>query len=172
MKRFILQTLYDFADWLKKLPVPRRQASTGLTLCACCALLLYLFCINWIEPTQIGLAKNIFTKRVWVLNGGIHFGAPWVLVSRIDTRPIRVSVNSAGRGVSSKLVQFEPKYWQEFINIEGWRYYWWANRLSFNFGYHEEHRGWKDIMRGYAYSVKKYPFITVLEEYSSLEQYE
>jgi hypothetical protein len=74
-------------------------------------------------------------------------------------------VPSAGRGWSAKLVQFEPKAYQEFVATEGFRYYWWANRFSVNFGYRDEYRGIKDIFRGYAYSDKKYPFLTVLEEY-------
>lgn len=39
------------------------------------------------------------------------------------------------------------------------------NRFSFNGSYPEEYRGWRDVMRGYAYSTKRYPFIKILEEY-------
>ncbi len=74
---------------------------------------------------------------------------------------------SAGRGYSAKLVQFQPDAWREFVAIEGFRYYWWANRFSLNFGYSEEYRGMRDILRGYAYSPKSYTFIKVLEEYQS-----
>ena len=161
----LMQSIYKYIVEIMKIPFLRSFVVRLIISHVVMLLLFYLFCVNWIEPTQIGIAKNLFTKRVWTLDGGIHFGAPWVLVSRVDTRPVRVSVNSAGRGTNSKLVQFNPKYWQEFINVEGWHYYWWANRFSFNFGYHEEHRGWKDIMRGYAYNAKQYPFIMVLEEY-------
>lgn len=127
-------------------------------------LIIYVCFLNYIDYTEIGIEKNILTGYVEVQkDSGWHFTPPWVFVVSIDTRPIRVSVHSAGRGVSSKLVKFEPKFWKEFIETEGWRYYWWSNRLSFNFGYKEEHRGFKDIMRGYGYSSTSYPFITIME---------
>jgi hypothetical protein len=128
--------------------------------------LFYLLFLNYTEPTQIGIARNYVSGEMWVQEGGgWHFTAPWTLVAKIDVRPMRVAVTTTGRGFSAKLVQFEPKAWREFVATEGFRYYWWANRLSFNFGYDEEYRGVKDILRGYAYSAKKYPFITILKEY-------
>ena len=68
-------------------------------------------------------------------------------------------------GYSAKLIQFNPEYWREFVDVEGWRYYWLANRFSFNFGYEEEYRGMRDLMRGYAYSAKQYLFLNILKEY-------
>lgn len=122
--------------------------------------------LNYTEPTQIGVARNLATGKMWAqIGGGWHLTPPWVLVARIDTRPTRVSVDSAGHGFSAELVQFIPEQWEAFVNTEGFRYWWWANRISFNFGYENEHRGMKDILRGYAYSAKKYPFIKILTEY-------
>lgn len=134
-----------------------------------CLLLLvvirYSF-LNHTEPTEIGIARNMITGEVWAQKtGGWHLNFPWVLVPIIDARPMRVSVQSAGHGYSAKLVQFDPDHWQEFVQVEGFRYYWWANRISFNFGYKEEYRGVKDILRGHAYGAKKYRFIKILEEY-------
>jgi hypothetical protein len=126
----------------------------------------YIGFVNYTEPTQIGIARNKITGEMWIQEkGGIHITPPWVFVVRVDVRPVRVAVMSAGRGASAKLVQFDPGHWREFIETEGWYYYWWANRISFNLGYKEEYRGMRDIMRGYAYSAKQYPFIQVLEEY-------
>jgi len=126
----------------------------------------FIACLNFTEPSEIGLARNRITGNTWSQDyGGWHLSAPWVFVAVIDTRPMRVSVTTTGRGYSAKLVQFQKEYWREFIATEGFRYYWWANRFSFNWGYDEEYRGLKDIMRGYAYSAKKYPFIKVLTEY-------
>ena len=127
--------------------------------------IFYLVCLNYTEPTELGVARNMITGQMWAQNGGWHLTAPWVRVARIDTRPIRVSVDSAGHGYSAKLVQFIPEEWESFVNIEGFRYWWWANRLSFNCGYHQEHRGMKDILRGYAYGAKKYPFFRIIAEY-------
>jgi hypothetical protein len=129
-------------------------------------LIGYCALLNYTEPTQAGIARNYITGDVWLQEtGGWHITAPWVVVVKIDTRPIRVEVSSAGRGYNAKLVQFNVRGWREFVATEGFWYYWWANRLSFNFGYHEEHRGMKDILRGYAYTGRRYPFILILNEY-------
>ncbi|MDR0608375.1 MAG: hypothetical protein LBG52_08850 [Candidatus Peribacteria bacterium] len=130
-------------------------------------LLFYLFCLNFVNPTEIGIARNIITGETHLQDGnGWNLTVPWVFVPIIDTRPIRVEVSSAGHGISAKLVQFNKQYWEEFVLTEGIYYYWWANRISFNLGYDEEHRGMKDILRGYAYSPKKYNYLSVLNEYA------
>lgn len=130
--------------------------------------LLYASFVTHNEPTELGIARNLVSGQMWLQEGGGFFvNPPWVWVARVDTRPVRVAVTSAGRGYSAKLVQFDKKGWKEFVALEGWRYYWLANRLSFNFGYDEEYRGMRDILRGYAYSPKNYPFLVVLEEYTS-----
>ncbi len=122
---------------------------------------------NYTEPTELGVARNVISGHTWTqTKGGWHFTAPWTFVATIDLRPMKVAVDSAGRGYSAKLVQFVPEYWEEFVKTEGFRYWWLANRLSFNFGYHEEHRGMRDIFRGYAYGQKQYPFLRVLADFS------
>jgi hypothetical protein len=127
-------------------------------------LLFYFLFVNFIEPTQVGIARNWFTGEMWLQEkSGWQLSAPWVWVVRIDTRPMRVAVTSAGRGYSGKLVQFDSKGWREFVQTEGWSYYWWYNRISFNFGHAETYRG----MRGYAFAAKKYSFITILNEYET-----
>ena len=129
--------------------------------------LFYLGFLNYTEPTEIGIARNIFTGQMWVQEGGgWHRTPPWVRVARIDIRPVRVAITTAGLGYNAKLVQFNTKEWREFVDTEGFRYWWWANRISFNFGYDEEYRGMKDILRGYAFGVKHYSFITILEDYA------
>ncbi len=129
-------------------------------------MLFYSMFVNYTEPTELGIARNEFTGETWIQEtGGWKTTAPWVIVSVVDLRPLRVSVPSAGHGYSAKLVQFDKNYWKEFVATEGFRYYWFSNRISFNLGYSEEYRGMKDIMRGYAFSSKKYPFINTLDEY-------
>ncbi len=128
----------------------------------------YLGLFNYTEPTEVGVARNRMSGQMWLQEGGgWHVTAPWVSVSTIDIRPLRVSVTTTGRGYSAKLVQFNAREWRKFVDTEGFRYYWWANRFSYNFGYHEEYRGMRDILRGYAYSSKRYPFLVVLQEYES-----
>lgn len=125
----------------------------------------YLLCLNHLDAHEFGIARSRLTSNTWAQHAGWHCTAPWVSVSVIDARPMRVTVDSSGRSCSAKLVQFVPEEWEEFIRTEGFRYYWWSNRISFNLGYTEENRGMRDIMRGYAYGAKKYKFIRVLNEY-------
>ncbi len=137
------------------------------TLILLVILSFYLFFLNFVSPTEVGIARNIITGKTWLQDGnGWNITAPWVYVPIIDTRPTRVEVTSAGHGFSAKLVQFDKPHWEEFVDTEGHYYYWRANRISFNLGYDEEHRGMKDILRGYAYSPKKYNFIILLDEYT------
>lgn len=148
--------------------VPQRLCRGKWCLFALLPLLIfcfYLLCLNHLEPHEFGIVRSRLTSNMWTQHAGWHLTAPWASVSVIDTRPMRVSVDSSGRSCSAKLVQFVPEEWEEFIKTEGFRYYWWSNRISFNLGYEEENRGMRDLMRGYAYGAKKYKFIRVLNEY-------
>lgn len=147
---------------------PQRRRALKWSAPVGALLLFYLGCLNHVEPSQVGLAKNIASGEVWVQPAGWHLTPPWVMVARIDTRPVRVAVASSGRGYSAKLVRFVPEHYREFVAVEGFRYYWWDNRLSFNFGHDEEFRGLRDIMRGHAYGAVRYPFIEILDEYEKL----
>ena len=149
-----------------KLILPKGKTRVAFLLVGF-VFLFYMSCCNHVEPAQVGIARNWISGEMWLQQAGWHTTPPWVCVARIDTRPMRVSIPSAGHGYNSKLVQFDPKYWREFVAVEGWRYYWWANRISINFGYNDEHRGIKDILRGHAYGAQHYPFIKVLEEYEN-----
>lgn len=130
--------------------------------------LFYILFLNHIEITQVGIARNWFSGETYLQEQpGWYLTPPWVWVARVGTHPIRVGVPTAGRGYSAKLVKFETEYWEEFVEVEGWRYYWLDNRLSFNLGNDEEYRGFRNLMLGYAYSVKEYPFISILDEYKT-----
>lgn len=142
----------------------RRTVSLGISVLVTLLLMYFLFC-HYTEPTQVGIVRNWVTGELKLDTPGWNVTAPWVTVAKIDTRPIRVCVTSAGRGFSCKLVEFQSEAYREFVEAEGLYYYWWANRLSFNFGYDDEYRGVRDLLRGYAYSVRQYPFVKVLREY-------
>lgn len=133
--------------------------------CALAAGLCYLFCVHYSGITQVGIMRNVATGELELDHPGWNLSAPWVQVAKVDTRPVRVCVTTAGRGFNCKLVEFVPGEFKKFVEIEGLYYYWWANRFSINFGYDEEYRGMKDLLRGYAYSVKKYSFVRVLRDY-------
>lgn len=138
----------------------KRRYSIGLTLVVLCSF--YLGCFNRIEAHEVGIAWDRVHGTLWLQPSGMFFTPPWVLISTIDTRPQRVCVLSASRAFDCRLVQFVPSEYRAFIAIEGWRYYWWSNRLSFNSGHAEEYRGMKDVLRGYAFSPEPYPFIRIL----------
>lgn len=127
--------------------------------------------VNYLEPQERGLTWNVASGELGVqARAGWHAHPPWVLVSVVDIRPARVCITTSARAVlNCKLVRFVPEHYRTFISVQGFGFYWWANRFSFNFGYREEYRGMRDILRGYAFSSKQYPFIEVLEEYESLE---
>ena len=128
-------------------------------------LLFYCFFLNYLSPNaEIGLVNNPFSEEVTIQEkGGWHITAPWVFVVRVNTKPVKVSVDSGGHIYTAKLVQFDKKHWREFVELEGWRYYWWSNRFSFNL-FQEEHRGLRDIFRGYAFSPNKYLFLKEVSE--------
>ncbi len=122
--------------------------------------------VHYQRPHHIAIMWNKITGQFWLESkSGLHFSAPWVFAAKIDTRPLRVSIPSASRSFNAKLVRFNPAAYLEFIAVEGTRYYWWDNRISFNGGYEEEFRGMKDILRGYAYSLKQYPFVVTVRDY-------
>ncbi|MBI5153516.1 MAG: hypothetical protein HZA36_03610 [Parcubacteria group bacterium] len=131
----------------------------------CIALVFRFGFVSYLEQTEVGIARNLVTGEMWIYEAGLRFVPPWVGVSHIDTRPVRVVVSTTAHTYSAKLVQFEPKAWRVFVDREGWRLYWLDNRFSFNWGFKEECRGMVNILRGYAYSTQKYSFIKVLEEY-------
>lgn len=129
-------------------------------------VLFYCLFLNYNGATEVALALNPFNGKVTLQDKGqFYLTPPWVLVSNIDTRPIRVELGSASHAYSAKLVQFNPEGYEQLIELEGWHYYWWYNRLSFNYSYKHENRGFRDILRAYAYSPKKCQFVEVLEEY-------
>lgn len=137
----------------------------GTALLAACSL-FYFACLNYLEPTEVGISWNYVRGEVELQTPGWYLTSPWVAVARVDTRPMRVCITSASRGFNCRLVQFEPSGYRQFVATQGFHYYWWANRISFNLGYSEEYRGVKDLLRGYAFGVEQYPFITLLQEYA------
>lgn len=126
-------------------------------------LAAFLSTFNYVEQGRAGLGWNPLTGEVFLQKPGMHWTAPTTLVTTIELRPQRLCLTSAAQAAPNcRLVQFNPEYYREFVAVEGWQYYWFANRLSFNIGHQETYRGFRDIMRGYAFSAQQYPFITVL----------
>lgn len=126
----------------------------------------YFMFFNYIEVHQVAIKRNILSGETEIdSTAGLSLSAPWVFVSNIDTRPHRICVTSASRNFNCMLVSFDPKYYNEFINLEGFYYYWWANRISFNMGHDQEYRGMSNLIRGYAFDKTKRPFIKTHQDF-------
>lgn len=143
-----------------------RRLLIGVTSSLVVAVLaVYTLCFHYTPYGTVGIMRDITTGVVSLDHPGMNFTAPWVRVAKMPTTPVRVCVSSASRAYNCKLVQFEPSTYEEFVATEGFRYYWWDNRFSYNGGYDDEYRGAKDLLRGYTFSAKTYPFVTVLNDY-------
>lgn len=130
----------------------------------------YLLFVHYTDINQVAVVWNTASGRRSLDSvAGFNLTGPLVRVSRIDIRPQRVCVYSSGRVYNCKLVRFDPRAWEAFVALEGARYYWLGNRISFNWGYDEEYRGIEDLLRGYAFSPTKYPFLVIEREYGDLQ---
>ena len=127
--------------------------------------LMWLMLFHWTGVHEVGICRNIFTGELSIDSvSGFEITAPWVQVSMIDTRPQRLCVECDCRSLSCKLVEFKSEHWRDFVDNEGFGYYWWANRFSFNSGADEEYRGMRWILRGYAFSGQEHTFIKTTKE--------
>jgi hypothetical protein len=125
--------------------------------------LFWLLFFNYNSQHQISINRNLFTGDITMNRGGMYITAPWVQVSRIETRPFRICLDCGCKNINCKLVSFNPNGWEDFVKREGFKYYWWNNRISFNLSYKEEYRGIKSILKGYS-DGKEYPFIILNDE--------
>lgn len=120
----------------------------------------YLTSFNFLNMSEVSLNYNIIDGNVTCDTvSGIKLSAPWVLVNVVDIRPIKVCVDCSCRNLTCKLIAFNPKEYKIFVQKEGWSYFWWRNRLSFNSGNKQEYRGLKNVIRGYAFDDVEYKFL-------------
>lgn len=125
--------------------------------------MIYFPFFHYTSIHEVGVMKNMASGDLTRDEPGFHLSAPWVLVTKIDTRPQRVCITSRARIMRCKLGRFEAIYYKELVAREGFRYYWWDNRVSINFGYNEEYRGIRDLIRGYSFGDETAPFVQVGE---------
>lgn len=149
-------------------PLLRAPLVKAGALISASVLLLYLTCFHYSNPFERGIIYNVISGTVSVSNPGYHITPPWVFVSQIDIRPIKVCVASSARVSVCKLAQLNPDNLKDFADREGFRYYWWDNRVSFNMGHSEEFRGLADDLKGYAFQAEHTSFVTVVAETDSL----
>ncbi len=125
----------------------------------------WLFFFHYTDVNQVAICRNIFTGEMYLDSiPGPNLSAPWVQVSRIDIRPKRICIDCDCKNINCVLVSFKPEHWRKFVKIEGFRYYWWSNRMSINFGHSNETRGIDDILRSYAFDKYKHDFIEISSE--------
>lgn len=142
-----------------------KQQSVIIGVCVAILLGLLLEPFPHIEVGNVGLTWNPLKGEVSVLSPGWHVVGPATFVTEIDVRPQRLCLSSSSHaGVNCRLVQFDVSHYKDFIAVEGWHRYWWSNRISFNSGYPETYRGFRDVLRGYAFSAQPYSFVKILEE--------
>ena len=123
-------------------------------------IILWLFCFHWTAVHEIGIRRNLFTGTLSLDNQpGPELTYPWVQVSKIDTRPRRLCVECDCKNINCRLVSFNPQGWKEFVEREGFGYWWWSNRISFNSGSDKEYRGMDWILRGYVFDNQGYIFL-------------
>jgi len=122
---------------------------------------IYFFCFHYVNVHEVGIRRNLINGELGIdKRPGMYFSLPWVQVAKIDTRPHKICIECGCRNLTCVLVSFNPDGWVEFVDKEGFRYYWWSNRLSFNTSHKNEYRGVVDILKGYSYDNTDYTFIT------------
>ena len=137
-----------------------------ITLLLSALLSFYLMCIYHVEPNEMVITWNPVSGELNSdTTSGYYISPLWEFASNISTSPIRVCITSTSNSYSCMLAQFNPVEYESFVNTQGFGYYWFKNRISFNFGYDDEYRGFKDIMRGYAYGNEDYKFLIIKEDY-------
>ena len=127
--------------------------------------IFWLTSITYVNYHSISISRNIINGELDIEYPGIHISPPWVQTSNLDIRPFKACVDCGCRSLNCKLISFNPKSWKSFVMREGFKYYWWSNRISFNMGYENEYRGIHSILRGYAFSDTKDEFIVINSEY-------
>ncbi len=124
----------------------------------------WLFFFHYTDVNEVAICRNIITGETYLDSiAGPNITAPWVQVAQIDTRPRRICVECDCKNISCMLVTFKKEEWKEFVRVEGFRYYWWANRFSFNMSHKKTYRGVDDILKGYAFDGSKHKFIEIKE---------
>lgn len=134
-------------------------------LILCFSLFIFWsFFFSYGDLYHYSISRNLLSGEISIeKSGGISITAPWVQVSRIDSRPIKSCVDCSCNNITCKLISFNPDGYLDFLDKEGFGYYWWRNRISFNLGNKLEYRGLSNVLRGYAFDNKEYSFITVSE---------
>jgi len=130
-----------------------KPVKIGLLIGVPVALLLIflLGCFNHVHINEIGVAYNAMNGKVTIQdNPGWYMTNPFVAVVNISTVPHQVSIPSGAVVINTKIVRFKKEGVEEFIRLQGFSY-----SLSSSLD---------NILMGYAFSGKEYPFLEVMQE--------
>ena len=126
---------------------------------------IFIWPLRYVAPGFADITWQPLSGEIGLLHTGWNVVGPLTFTTEIDTRPQRLCLSSDTHAAANcRLVQFDITRVNDFVATEGWRWYWWSNRLSFNAGYDETYRGFRDVLRGYAFSANQYPFVKVLKQ--------
>ena len=102
--------------------------TTNIILGGFAALFIFwVVFLNHVDINEVGIAYNSRTGEIHKQEVGWHVTPPWVKTSTLPTIPIRVEIFAGttreSRFILPKLVIFKPEHLEEFIKIEGFRWY-------------------------------------------------
>lgn len=116
------------------------------------AFTFYTLFLNHVEINEVGVAYNSIGGKVWIQSRpGWYLTSLTVKVANISTLPQQVQVYSQAKVLNYKIVRFNPDGIDEFIRLQGFEYY-------------EVGGSMNNILTGYAFSGRRYPFLDVLQE--------
>lgn len=114
-------------------------------------LLFYTAFLNHVAINEVGIAYNSVGGKIWVKSHpGWYLTAPTVEVATISTLPTKVTIPSEAKVINTKIVRFNPDGIDEFIRLQGFSYF--------------SDQGVENVLMGYAFSGKKYPFLDILQD--------
>lgn len=111
----------------------------------------YIACLNHVEINEIGVAYNSYDGKVTIQeNPGWYVTSPFVRVVALSTVAHQVSIPSGAKVINTKIVRFKREGVEEFIRLQG-----------FSITLHDS---FDNILMGYAFSGKSYPFLEIMQE--------
>lgn len=113
-------------------------------------ILYYLLFLDYVGINKVGIAWNSSTNKITVQEPGWHKTSFDEFVFCLPTTPIVVTLPSKAKVVNSKLVRFRKEGAEQFVDIQG-------------FGWYSD-QDFENVMLGFAFSGKKYPFLEVIGE--------
>ncbi len=115
-------------------------------------ILFWMLFLNHIAINEVGAAYNMVSGKVTVQDQpGWYMTNPWTFVYDLSTLPFKVALPSKATLINEKVIRFKPEGIQEYVRLQGFD--WGFGGSSF-----------ENIMMGYAYSGKEWPFLEIIQE--------